>query len=228
VERLLDLTALRKVTVGVGYVYRMFPALLAMREAIHSGRFGRPVQIVATGGQHFPTYRPAYRSIYYNDHKTGGGAIQDAITHILNAGEWLVGPVERLCADAAHQVLDGVEVEDTVHVLTRQGSVLGCYSLNQHQAPNEMVITVVCERGTCKYESHRNTWSWVTDPGGPWNEQPLGAMEGDTPFITQANAFLDAVEGKRPVPCTLAEGVQTLRVNLAALASVRKGIWQTV
>ena len=68
----------------------------AMKAALDSGRFGRPVQLVAVCGQHFPTYRPAYREIYYRDRATGGGAIQDAITHVLNLGEWLIGPVDRL------------------------------------------------------------------------------------------------------------------------------------
>jgi predicted dehydrogenase len=86
-----EITA-RGLTCGVAYVYRSHPVLAAMREAIHSGRFGKPVQLTAVCGQHFPTYRPAYREIYYNNRATGGGAIQDALTHILNAGEWLVGP----------------------------------------------------------------------------------------------------------------------------------------
>jgi len=39
-------------------------------------------------------------------------AIQDALTHAFNTVQWLVGPMDRLVADAAHQVLDGVSVED--------------------------------------------------------------------------------------------------------------------
>ncbi len=41
----------------------------------------------------------------------GGGAIQDAITHTMNAAEWLVGPIDSLVADARHCVLEGVDVE---------------------------------------------------------------------------------------------------------------------
>jgi predicted dehydrogenase len=65
-------------------------------------------------------------------------------------------------------------------------------------------------------------------PGDKWTEEAFGPMERDTPFVAQANAFLDAVEKKGPVPCTLAEGLQTLRVNLAALASVERGEWQAI
>ena len=113
----------RRATVAVAYVYRSFPALAAMRGALIGGRLGRPVELVAVGGQHFPTYRPAYRQTYYADRATGGGAIQDALTHVLNLGEWLLGPIDRVVADAAHQLLPDVEVEDTVHLLARHGDV---------------------------------------------------------------------------------------------------------
>ncbi|MDB5392264.1 MAG: ycjS 2 [Planctomycetaceae bacterium] len=228
VTRLQQLVAERPAVVGVAYVYRAFPVLVAMRDALQSGRFGTPRQITAVCGQHFPTYRPAYREIYYADRKAGGGAIQDALTHVINMGEWLVGPVNKLVADAAHLVLPGVEVEDTVHVLTRQGSVMGAYSLNQHQAPNETVITVICDQGTVRCEIHNNRWLWMTKPGDAWHEEPFGPSERDAAFIAQANAFLDAVEGKRPLLCPLTEGVQTLKGNLAILESAEHGTWQTI
>lgn len=227
VSRLASVVRERGAVVSVAYVYRCFPALVAMREALLSGRFGKPVEIVAVCGQNFPTYRPAYRDIYYNDHATGGGAIQDVLTHVLNAGEWLVGPIDRLVADAAHQVLADVTVEDTVHVLTRQGGVLGSYSLNQHQAPNEVTLTVICEQGTVRWESHAQRWRWMLRPDEAWHDEPHEPLPRDAAFITQANRFLDAVEGLRMPLCTLDEGVQTLRVNLAALASVGSRSWQS-
>ena len=82
-----------------------------------------------------PTYRPAYREIYYKDRTTGGGAIQDALTHVLNASEWLVGPIRRIAVDAAHQVLEGTTVEDTVHVMARHGGVLGATASTSTRPP---------------------------------------------------------------------------------------------
>jgi predicted dehydrogenase len=228
IDRLRQVVRERRLTAAVAYVYRCHPLLGAMRQAVRAGRFGRPVEFVAVSGQHFPTYRPAYRSIYYTDRATGGGAIQDALTHVINAGEWLLGPVTRLVADAAHQVLEGVTVEDTVHLLARHGPVLASYNLNQHQAPNEITFTVVCERGTARLEYHEHRWRWMVQPGGPWHDEPMAPLERDTLFVAQANTFLDAVEGKAAPPCTLEEGLQTLRVNLAALASVDRGAWQAI
>ena len=228
IEQLQDVVEKRRVACCVAYVYRAHPVLAEMRDAILSGRFGRPLELVAISGQHFPTYRPAYREIYYKDRSTGGGAIQDALTHVMNAGEWLVGPLTRLVADAAHQRLEGVAVEDTVHVIARHGDVLASYTLNQHQAPNENTITVVCESGTVRFEGHECRWRWMTNPGEAWHDEQHAPLERDALFVAQANHFLDAVEGKRPVACSLNEGLQTLRVNLAALASTDGGGWQSI
>jgi predicted dehydrogenase len=228
VEQLRQTVARRGVTAAVAYVYRAHPVLRALRQAIASERFGRPLQVTGVGGQHFPTYRPAYRQTYYRDRATGGGAIQDALTHLLDAAAWLVGPIDCLVADAAHQALDGVEVEDTVHVLARHGNVLGCYSLNQHQAPNEITLTVACHRGTARYEHHFDRWRWMARPGESWHDEPGETRPRDALFIDQAHAFLDAVEGRAPPLCGLEEGIQALRVNLAALASTLQHAWQTV
>lgn len=228
IDKLQRLIESRKLACSIAYVLRNNPILRAMRDAVVSGRFGRPVQIYCVSGQHFPTFRPAYREIYYKDHATGGGAIQDALTHMMNTCEWMVGPIDRLTVDASHQVLDGVSVEDTVHVMTRHGGAMGSFSLNQYQAPSEMSITVVCEGGTARAESHLSRWRWMLKPDEPWHDEPFEPFHRDQLFINQANAFLDQLEGRAKPMCTIEEGLQTLRVNLAALASAKSGNWQTI
>ena len=233
VDQLQSIVKERGLTAVVAYVYRSHPLLAAMRQALHSDRFGRPVQIVYVGGQHFPYFRPGYRETYYTDRATGGGAVQDALTHVINAAEWLVGPVASVAADAAHQVLDGVSVEDTVHVIARHDAasgapVLGSYSLNQHQAQNEMTITVICERGTARFEMHRNRWRWKTGPEDDWHDESQAELPRDALFANQANAFLDVIENQATPLCTLDEAFQTLRVNLAILAASDSKTWQTI
>ena len=215
----------RGLAAAVAYVHRAHPALAAMKTAIDSGRFGEVVEIVAISGQHFPTFRPAYREIYYARRETGGGAVQDALTHVVNAVEWLAGPIETLTADFAHQVLEGVEVEDTVHMIARHGRVLASYALNQHQAPSEFTITAVCTRGTARYDLHRNLWKWMVEPHGEWVEHPAGNLDRDTMFIRQAESFLDTLERRAAPLCTLREGAQTLQANLAVLTAAAEHRW---
>jgi predicted dehydrogenase len=228
IDALLQTVEQTHVVAAVAYVHRANPALAAAHAAIHSGRFGMPVQLVVVSGQNFPFYRPAYRDTYYRDRASGGGAIQDALTHLINAGEWLIGPVDRVMADAAHQVLPDVEVEDTVHVIARQQGVLACYALNQHQAPNELTITVTCQKGTVRFELHEHRWRWMTEPGSSWHDELSMPLERDDLFLTQLQAFLDAIEHGHPPLCNLAEGVQTLRANLAILRSLDEAGWISI
>lgn len=216
--------------VAVAYVYRANPLLVQMLDALRSGEYGRALEFIVYGGQHFPTYRPAYRETYYHSHETGGGAIQDALTHLFNVGLWLVGPMEKIVVDADHQVLDGVQVEDTVHALARhQDGVMASYVLNQHQPANELTITVVCERGQMRMESHQHRWRVCTAPDTAWRDFPLPTpLLRDELFIRQADSFLDAVEGKAAPLCDLRDGLQTLRVNVAAISSWRAGQWQSI
>lgn len=228
VETLVQTVRKKKITAAVAYVHRANPTLGTMRQLIQSGRFGKPLQAIFVTGQHFPTYRPAYREVYYTRHETGGGAIQDALTHILNAGEWLLGPIDRILADAQHLALPGVTVEDSVHVIARQGPVMAVYTLNQHQAPNELIFTVICERGTVRFE-FPNRLRWMTEPTTQkWQEQEFPTMERDVMFINQANIFLDAVEGKSPPLCSLDEGLHTLKLNLALLKGVQSPPWMVI
>ena len=61
---------------------------------------------------------------HYRDRRTGGGAIQDALTHSVNWVESILGPADSVLCDCAHLVLPNVEVEDTVHVSARHGAAL--------------------------------------------------------------------------------------------------------
>ncbi len=213
------------VKAAVAFVYRALPALRQMRAAICSGRFGNPVQVQVQSGQHFPFYRPAYREIYYANPAMGGGAIQDMLPHHVNAVEWMVGPVTRVIADAAHQVLEGVEVEDTVNFITRHGKVLGSFTANQHQPVNEFVLTVLCERGAARWEMKGHRWLSAEENGGEWREEASFTHERDDFYLLQAEAFLDHLEDRAPALCPLEDGVHTLKSTLAILESLKTGGW---
>ncbi|MDZ4287278.1 MAG: Gfo/Idh/MocA family oxidoreductase [Prosthecobacter sp.] len=209
--------------VAVAYVYHTMPWMLEMRTALLSGELGPPKHATVVAGQHFPTFRPTYRELYYARHESGGGAIQDGLTHMANVIEWLLGPSTRLFCDAAHQVLDGVEVEDTVNISARNGGVMVNYAYNQFQAPSEAEIRIHCERGSLAMQLGERRWGTFRhgEPAWTWHVHP--AVERDDWFIRQANSFLDGVEGKPSVLCTFDEAVQTLKFNLAALESARIG-----
>lgn len=205
--------------VAVAYVYHLMPWLQDAHEFLAQMELGKILHVSCTSGQHFPTFRPAYRDIYYARHDLGGGAIQDALTHVMNAVEWLIGPCTRVFCDASHQSLEGVTVEDTVNILARHGEVLASYALTQFQVPNENTLLLNGERGSLKIEIHQRRWGVMKHGDADWTWHVTPPMERDELFTAQAHAFLDVMEGKKTPLCTFEEAVQTLRFNEAALRS---------
>lgn len=210
--------------VAVAYVYHLMPWLGQARDYVRGGDLGPVLHVSSVAGQHFPAFRPAYRDIYYARHETGGGAIQDAITHLVNAMEWVIGPCTRVFCDASHQALHGVTVEDTVNVSARHGSILASYAMTQFQAENENTLLFHCEKGTVKVEVPQQRWGVMRLGESEWEWHHAPLAERDDLFVAQANAFLDGMEGLESPLCTFEEAVQTLKFNQAALRSARTGL----
>lgn len=227
VERLLERGSQSACVASVAYVYHTFPFLREAREFLQAEALGPIRHVTVTAGQHFPTGRPAdavpYAQTYYRDRKTGGGAIQDALTHPANWIESILGPTTSVMCDCAHQVLADVTVEDTVNLSARHGDTLVNYTLNQFQAPNETTIQFNSATASLKIEFHHQRWGTFNLGDQDWHWREAPALDRDANFVEQANAFLDLIEGKRAPLCSLKQAADTLRFNLAALASSESG-----
>lgn len=219
VDELLEAAARSGTVTAVAYVFHQFPALRQARDFMLTGELGPVLQVTSSSGQPFHRLRPNYDRSYYRDHASGGGAIQDALTHTVNWVESVVGPTDSVLCDCAHQFLPGVEVEDTVHANARHGNVLVSYSLSQFQAPNENFLQFNAAQGSVRIELHRQRWGVWREGDDDWSWHSVPVADRDTHFIAQANAFLDGIEGRPANLCSLTAAAQTLRFNLAALAS---------
>jgi predicted dehydrogenase len=209
---------------ALAYNYHVYPFLCEAREHLLASHLGSIQQVAVVSGQPFYQFRPAYAQTYYRSHHTGGGAVQDALTHLANWVESVVGPTDSVFCECAHLALPGVEVEDTAHICARHGGVLVSYALNQFQAPNETSLHFNTLDGSLKIEFHRQRWGTFRNGDLDWNWRDYPIAERDTHALAQANAFLDQIEGLPARLCSLEAGAQTLRFNLAALASASTGI----
>lgn len=220
-DRLLQTVARTDRVAAVAYVYRSIPAAARLRELLQQGRIGVVRHVMAFVGQEFPRFRPDYREIYYSSHATGGGAIHDALSHIVNYVQWCIGLEQRVWCAADHFVLEGVGVEDTATItLYSPARFLASLNMNQFQKPNEVRLEFAGEKGSLALDMEgwrvgifgNDSWQWESYP-----------IERDDAFVAQAKNFLAAIEGREPVRCTIQEGYETLRTIEAAHQSWRSG-----
>jgi predicted dehydrogenase len=214
-------TAMRDKPLQIAYLYRVHPAVEAVKRLLDEGSLGEVLQLTIVSGQHFPTFRPAYREIYYADRRTGGGAIQDAATHLLNVAHFLVGRFDWVFCDYDHQALEGVTVEDTVNLTARanRGKVLVSLAQNQFMAPNETVIQLNGSKGSAQIRVPEHRYGVLRHGETSWTwSEPL-LLERDDWFKVQARRFVEVLAGRERPTCPLDEAVHTTKIGLAALAS---------
>jgi predicted dehydrogenase len=207
--------------VQVGYVLRHHPATQHVKQLLAEGVIGTLHEVTVTAGQHFASLRPAYRETYYKDRASGGGAVQDAATHLFDLIQYLARPINWIFCDYAHRELADVEVEDVVHLVGRAagGRVLVSLALNQFMAPNETYLQLNGSRGSLAIRFHENRAGLFLHGDAEWTwTEPLLESRDDL-FRAQAESFLSAAVGQTPPVCTLDDGIRAVAVNLAALRS---------
>ncbi len=230
VDELIELVDETNKVFAVAYVYRVVLGLIALRDLVLSGKLGQIKQVVGHLGQFFPKFRPAYREIYYRDRKTGGGAIQDACTHMINYIEWVMGPIREVFTFADHLALDGVSVEDTVSMVFRfyKDDAIGSYSLNQFQKPNEGFIEFIGTESSARYKFADQVVEIFEPKIEKWKSVSYPIRDRDELFEKQASVFLEGLREGIAKPCTLKESAQTLRTILSALRSLETNQPQVV
>lgn len=208
----------------VGYIRRIAPELLALRRQIENGDIGDVRLVYVNSSQEFPKYRPDFQRTYYARPEMGGGAILDAASHTFDMLIWLLGKPVQVAAMYDRLVLQGTETEDTCLVNIRfESGAMANVTINQFQKPNTNRNDFIGTKGNLTLEHSVLSLS-TDDSGTPVDKRDY--MDGLVPteahqarFTIQANAMLDAIEGKPCHLATLEEARLNLQVALAAKQS---------
>lgn len=224
VDEALAEVAAAGIEARVGYVRRVAEEVVALRDKILAGKIGRLRLAYLNSSQEFPKYRPDFQRTYYARPEMGGGAILDAASHLFDMLIWIMGKPTDVSCMFDRLVLEGTDVEDTCLVTIRFASgAIGNVVINQFQKPNTAQFEFIGDAGNLMID--HSTLKFADDDSGQWKEQ-RNFMEGLVPteahqarFRLQADAMLDAIEGKPCWLATLEDARDNLRVALAAKQS---------
>jgi UDP-N-acetyl-2-amino-2-deoxyglucuronate dehydrogenase len=145
-----ELSALARekgVMYGVAFQNRLNPAIRCLRRAIDGQRFGRIV--TATIRLRWCRQQAYYEDGWHGTWAQDGGVINQQAIHHVDALNWLLGPVESVCAATANR-LNRLEAEDTIVAAVRfASSALGTIEATTAARPEdyEASLSVVGEKG---------------------------------------------------------------------------------
>lgn len=230
VDELIEAVNDAGLTVRVGYVRRATAWINKLRDDIAAGRLGEVRMAWAQGCQDYRKYRPDYARIYYARPDSGGGAILDAATHSIDLLLWIMGPVAEVSAMYDRLVFDDTQTEDTAFISLRfESGAMAQILMNQFQKPNEAQLNFAGTKANFKVKDSKGLLLYADDDSGEWQreefiEQGLAPMEvHEAKFSVQANAYMDALDGKPDRLTTLEEARMNLAVCLAAKQSYKEG-----
>ena len=227
VDDVIDKVRRAGVLARVGYIRRIAPEIQAMRKQIGAGKIGDVKLVYVNSSQEFPKYRPDYKITYYSKPEMGGGAILDAASHTFDMLIWIMGQPVTVGAMHDRLALEGSQTEDTCLITIRfESGAMANVAINQFQKPNVSSIEFIGTLGNLTVD--HSVVKFADDDSGDWKEV-RDFMEGLVPmaahqarFTLQANAMLDAIDGKPDFLATLDEARTNLSVALAAKRSWRE------
>lgn len=226
VDGLMKAVNAKGLTVRVGYVRRSTGWVVRFCEEIKRGRIGDVRMAYVNASQEYPKYRPDYQTIYYAKRAMGGGAILDCASHSVDLLLWMMGPVTEVSAMYDRLVLENVECEDSAVISLRFASgAMAQIAVNQFQKPHESTFEMIGTKGNLRLIDTRGQLQFADDDSGNWQTEDF-LSDGQSPmesheskFAVQANAFMDAVDGRPDCLATLREARENLAVCLGALES---------
>ena len=215
---------------------RFDPAHEVAHELLRRGRLGRITQLRGRIGHAGPRYWSGKRSSWFTERqRSGGGALMDIGTHIVDLLRWMSGKeVRRICCGA--KTLDRrLSVEDHASALLEfTDRTLGSFEVCWATRPYEVSTQAYGTRGTLRtaFGAARPVVMQLCRRRGDPNKEesgdrfpavpPASRLGGAYPYFARCIAT-----GTQPF-ISGEEGRATLEVILAAYESARTGSWVTL
>ena len=212
----------------VGQVVRYFPEYAEAKRLVDAGVVGAPAAVRTARMGGFPniTGRPNW----YADPVQSGGVTLDLILHDFDWLRWTFGPVTRVFAQGLWGRPEYVGKLDYALVTLRfesgvVGHVTGSWA---HPGGFRTTLEVAGDGGLIEHDSAgsapllsslRQTGS--SGEGVSFPESPMAPA--DDPYYKELAAFVSALQNNSPMPVTVHEAREAVRIGLAALESMETG-----
>ena len=195
----------------VGLCFRFHPGLRRMhRLVVGEGAAGRVLSIRAFVGEHLPTVRPDYRTLFSAD----SVGVFDLV-HDLDLVMWLAGGPPHT-VHSIHGSFSGIGINapDVAEVIMAfPGGTLGSVHLDYFLRPRRRYLEALGLDGTIRIEFEDwNTYAITTTPASGNATREVSVTDRDEMFRNENGHFMNAIVHGAPITTGLAEGSWTVEL----------------
>jgi predicted dehydrogenase len=202
-----------------------------IKELVEHDAVGTPLSFTYHSGQYLPDWHPweDYRSYYVAKRATG--ACREIVPFELIWLTWVLGDVETVsCFRGKLSALDA-DIDDTYQLLLRfKRGILGHmlvdvvsrvpYRTYRLLGEEGVIDWVWSEKKVRVFKADSRTWTEYSEPAGIAER---GYLAAEDMYIEEMRQFVEAVQGVRDYPYTLAEDKRVLDLLRAAEQSSVEG-----
>jgi scyllo-inositol 2-dehydrogenase (NAD+) len=207
----------------MGFMRRFDPGYAAAKRQVLDGKIGKPVVFKSTSRDPFPP------SLEYANPASSGGILVDMGIHDLDLARWYMGDVARVSAVGgvlAYPELATVgDIDNAIVTLTFTSGNLGVIDLTRNGFYGYDISTeLLGTEGTLRIGYLRETPVMLMTKNSVAHDTVPYFMERfERAYTLQLQNFAQNVLADREPPVTIADGVEALRVALAATEACRTG-----
>ncbi|MET9493698.1 Gfo/Idh/MocA family oxidoreductase [Streptomyces sp. NPDC006552] len=206
------------------HVVRYFPAYAALARSVAAGRIGAPAVLRFTRSGRYPVWAP-----WFSDPALSGGIVVDQMIHDLDFARLLAGEVVRVHARVRGRQEPGAgdgSVAAGTAVLTHASGaishVLGVWGLPD--LPFRTTYRVAGPGGVLEHDSTAHTGFRVLAQGARTPGEGIpGSPMTESPYLSELREFAAATAGGPAPRVSARDGVEALRIAVAAAESARTG-----
>jgi inositol 2-dehydrogenase len=207
----------------MGFMRRFDAGYASAKKQIEEGRIGMPLVFKSTSRDPF---RP---SLEYANPKSSGGMLLDMGIHDFDLARWFMGEVRTVStigATIAYPELATVgDIDNAIASLTFASGKLGVVDLSRSGIYGYDIATEILGlEGTLKIGYLRETPVMLMTKNSVAHDTVPYFMERfRDAYTTQLQNFAQNVQRQRPAPITIEDGMEALRIGVAATRAHETG-----
>ncbi len=220
-QEMIDACAGSHVKLGIGYMRRFHPYHQKIKEIIDSGKIGKVIEVRAQTHLWYPKVENAWRQ---NPALGGGGALMDVGSHCLELLQFFLGRIESVSAVMQNAAFDYPVEDISVVTLQFRNGAVGIIDSSFAIPHRENLLEVYGTEGTLLAAK---TAGPFTDPVlrllNKDGEKRIDLPEAIDQYQVQFEQFADCIINDKKPPVDGKDGLENLKITLAAYQSAKKG-----
>ena len=207
----------------MGFMRRFDPGYVAAKREVAAGRIGEPVTFKSSSRD------PFLPSLDYVNPASSGGILVDMAIHDFDLARWFMGDVETVSAIGGTLVFPELkalgDLDNAIATLVFSDGRLGVVDVTRNGYYGYDITTeVVGTAGTVRVGYIRETPLLIMTKNNVSHDTvPYFPERFERAYVAQLQNFAQNVLNETPPPVTIVDGIEALRISLAATEACRKG-----